>query len=115
MGGKRKPEFHTGERCYITEIVNDAAWPEFSIARCRVAPGSTTQLHAVAVHEIYIIESGSGLMHLGDTPPFPVAAGDTIAIPRHVAQSIANTGDDDLVFRCVCAPKFSPDCYTSLE
>jgi mannose-6-phosphate isomerase-like protein (cupin superfamily) len=115
MGGKAKPEIYTGERCYITEIVNEPAWPEFSIARCRVEPGATTQLHTVTVHEIYVIERGSGRMHLGNTPSFDVRAGDTVTIPKNVTQSISNTGSEDLVFCCVCAPKFSQDCYTSLE
>ena len=36
-------------------------------------------------------------------------------IPRDTAQSVANTGDTDLVFLCLCTPRFSLDCYTSLE
>lgn len=115
MSGKSKPEVYTSERCYITEIINADAWPEFSIARCRVTPGVTTQHHALAVHEVYVIESGTGRMHLGDDPAFDVAAGSTVSIPRGVAQNISNTGTDDLVFTCVCAPRFSQNCYTSLE
>jgi len=115
MTEKAKPEFWTGERCYISELVNDPGWPEFSIARTRVEPGVTTQLHALAVHEVYVIESGSGRMTVGDAAPFPVGPGDSVTIPQHVAQSIENTGKDDLVFLCVCAPRFSQECYTSKE
>lgn len=115
MGGKEKPEVYVGERCYITEIVNDVAWPEFSIARCRVEPGTTTQLHSVAVHEIYVIESGSGHMRIGEAAPFEVSSGDVVNIPKHAVQSIENTGEEDLVFMCVCAPRFSQDYYTSRE
>lgn len=115
MTGKAKPEAWTSERCFIAEIVNDDAWPEFSLARCRVEPGVTTALHALAVHEVYVVERGTGLMYVGEEPPFPVAAGDTVTISQHVAQRIRNTGDDDLVFLCACTPRFSADCYTSLE
>ena len=32
-----------------------------------------------------------------------------------IAQSIANTGDDDLVFLCICTPRFQWPNYESLE
>lgn len=115
MGGKSKPEVWTSERCYITEVLNEETWPEFSIARCRVEPGVTTELHALSVHEVYVIERGNGLMRVGEAPPYKVGPGDTVTIPRYAAQSLANTGTGDLVFTCVCTPKFSQNCYTSLE
>jgi len=115
MKQKAKPEVWTDERCYITELINDASWPEFSIARTRVEPGVTTQLHALSVHEVYVIESGTGLMTVGDDTPFSVGPGDIVTIPKRAAQSIENTGTNDLVFVCVCTPKFSQECYTSLE
>ena len=115
MAEKAKPEVWTEERCFIAELVNSPAWPEFSLARCRVEPGVTTQLHALSVHEVYVIREGAGLMYLGDQPPFEVRPGDSVTIPKQVAQRISNTGDADLVFECVCSPRFSPDCYTSLE
>ena len=115
MTKKSKPEFWTGERCFITELVNDDAWPEFSLARTRVEPGVTTQLHALSVHEVYVIESGTGRMTVGDAAPFPVGPGATVTIPKHEAQSIENTGTNDLIFICLCTPRFSQECYTSLE
>jgi mannose-6-phosphate isomerase-like protein (cupin superfamily) len=115
MRDKSKPEFYTDERCYITELLNDARYPQVSLARCRVKPGVTTQLHALAVHEFYVLQSGTGLMRIGDKAPFDVGEGDTVSIPKGIAQNVTNTGDGDLVFLCVCAPRFSQDCYTSLE
>jgi mannose-6-phosphate isomerase-like protein (cupin superfamily) len=115
MHGKSKPEVWTRERCFITELVNDSAWPEFSLARCRVESDVTTELHALSVHEIYVIESGSGLMSVGSEAPFRVGPGDTVTIPQHEPQQIANTGDGDLVFLCVCAPRFEESSYTPLE
>ena len=117
MRNKRKPppEFWTSERCYITELLNDAEQPEVSIARARVEPGVTTELHALSVAEWYILEQGHGLMCVGDEPPFSVGPGDAVAIPKDAAQRITNTGHDDLTFLCVCVPNFSRECYTSLE
>lgn len=112
---KSKAEVWTVERCFITELVNTASQPEVSMARSRVEPGVTTQLHQLSVHEWYVIESGHGLMRVGDEPPCPVGPGDTVAIPKHVAQQITNTGHEDLSFLCICTPKFSQECYTSLE
>jgi mannose-6-phosphate isomerase-like protein (cupin superfamily) len=117
MTDKAKPysEIWTIERCYITELVNTARQPEVSLARTRVEPGVTTQLHQLSVHEWYVIESGHGLMRVGDEAPYPVGPGDTITIAKHTAQQITNTGDEDLRFLCICTPKFSQECYTSLE
>jgi mannose-6-phosphate isomerase-like protein (cupin superfamily) len=115
MGKEAKPEVWTSERCFISELINEETWPEFSIARTRVEPGVTTQLHALSVHEIYVIESGIGLMTVGDATPFPVGPGEVVTIPERVAQRIENSGSVDLLFLCVCTPKFSRECYTSLE
>jgi mannose-6-phosphate isomerase-like protein (cupin superfamily) len=115
MTDKAKPEVWTSERCFISELINDHAWPEFSLAHTRVEPGVTTQLHALSVHEVYVIESGTGLMTVGDSAPFPVGPGEIVTIPKHVAQRIQNTGPTDLLFICVCTPRFSRECYTSLE
>ena len=117
MSSKRKPppEFWTSERCYITELLNDVEQPEVSIARARVEPGVTTELHTLSVAEWYVLEQGQGLLQVGDGEPFAVRSGDTITVPKGVAQRVTNTGRDDLVFLCVCVPKFSQECYTSLE
>ena len=115
MGDKTKPEVWTRERCFVTELINDAAWPELSLARCRVEPGITTELHVLSLHEFYVIESGQGLMQVGDEVPFEVAPGATVTIPQQTPQRITNTGKEDLVFLCVCAPRFTPENYTPAE
>lgn len=117
MTFKAKPgqEVYTDERCYITELLNCDSQPEVSIARTRVEPGVTTQLHQLSVFEWYVIETGQGLMRVGDATPFAVGTGDTVAIPKHAAQQITNGGEEDLIFLCVCTPRFSHECYTSLE
>ncbi len=113
-GGVRE-EVQTGERCFITELMNHPAIPEVSLSQCRVPPGKTTQLHRLSVKEWYVIGKGSGLMEIGAEDPFEIGPGDTVAIPAGTTQQITNTGDSDLFFQCVCIPRFTPECYESLE
>ena len=113
---KNQPEFFTGERCYITEILNDPANCDLSLARCRVLPGVTTQLHALsAVCETYLIEHGTGVMDGGAGRELAVAPGDTVTIAPGQAQRIRNTSEVDLVFMVICRPRFTPECYVNLE
>ena len=116
MSNKAIPdEVWTSECCFIAELLNNEQTSEVSVARARVEPGVSTTLHSVSVAEWYVIESGTGLMTMGKETPRRVAAGDAVAIPRGVAQNIRNDGDCDLIFLCVCAPRFTQECYTSLE
>ena len=108
-------EFPTRERLFIREYLNDPALPGLSVARARVEPGVTTELHALSVDEWYIILDGTGRVTVGDGEPQAVGADDVVAIPAGTPQQIENTGEVDLVFQCVCRPRFTPDCYRSLE
>lgn len=111
-GGK---EFWTEERCYITELLNDPASPDASLAIARVEPGVTTQLHKlVGVSERYILRKGTGVVEV-DGVAQSVCVGDQAVIPAGGAQRITNTGDVDLEFYCLCVPRFRPECYVSLE
>ena len=110
-----REEFATREGCFITELLNSAAVPASSLARARVEPGVTTELHSLDVDEWYVIESGRGRVEVGDAAPLAVQPGDSVAIPAGVAQRIANDGDSDLVFLCLCVPRFRPQGYRPLE
>lgn len=108
-------ELWTSERCYIRELINDASIPDFSLAQTRVRPGVVTELHVLRVNEWYVILAGSGVVEVDGGPATEVGPGDTVEIPAGIAQRITNTGKTDLLFQCVCLPRFTPDCYTSLE
>lgn len=108
-------EIWTSERCYIRERINAASVPGFSLADTRVEPGVTTELHSLSVDEWYCITQGSGLMEVDGGQGIEVGPGDTVEIPAGASQRISNTGDIDLLFQCVCVPRFTPDCYKSLE
>ena len=111
---KPAEEILTDERCYIRELLNEAAVPQVSLAETRVAPGITTELHRLSVAEWYIIREGEGLMDL-DGEQFAVRPGDIVAISPHSPQRITNTGSGNLEFLCLCLPAFRPECYESLE
>jgi len=109
-------EFSTPERCSILEVWNDARDSAASIARARVAPGATTQWHRLhGVIERYLIVEGSGFVEVGNSIAQAVSPGDVVVVPAEVAQRIRNTGTDNLVFYCICSPRFTPECYESLE
>jgi mannose-6-phosphate isomerase-like protein (cupin superfamily) len=107
-------EVPTPENCFILEIANDPGDPDVSIARARVLPAVTTDWHRVeGIDERYVIVRGIGRVEIGDLPPTIVGEGDVVRIPANTPQRIANIGDDDLVFFCVCTPRFVPSAYVS--
>ncbi|MBI5583199.1 MAG: cupin domain-containing protein [Deltaproteobacteria bacterium] len=109
-------EFFTPEGCYILELSNTPADPQASIARARVLPGATTRWHLVkGTRERYVILEGRGWVEVGDLPPQEVGPGDVVVIPPDCRQRIANMGGQDLVFLCLCTPRFMPEAYEDLE
>jgi len=109
-------EFDTPERCRILKIWDDDRDGSVSVARATVKPGITTQSHRLrGVDERYLILQGSGMVIVGETDPQHVGPGDVVIVPAGTPQQINNTGNTDLVFYCICTPRFSPDCYESLE
>jgi len=107
-------EFATQENCFILELANDASDPDMSIARARVRPGVTTEWHRLeGIVERYIIIGGRGRVDIGDLPATVVSEGDIVRIPANVPQRITNVGNEDLVFLCVCTPRFVQSAYVS--
>ncbi len=103
------------ERCYIRELINHKSIPDFSLAQTRVKPGVVTELHKLQVREWYVIMEGTGLVEINGGPTTEVGPGDTVEIPAGISQRITNTGETDLLFQCVCLPRFRPDCYEAVE
>ncbi len=109
-------EFYTDECCYITELHNTEADETCSIARARVKPGVTTRLHKLeATIERYVILEGAARVRVGDATPVEVQALDVVNIAAGTEQSITNTGDADLIFLCICTPRFRQQDYVALE
>ncbi len=115
---KAKPmeEYYFDEGCFILELSNSSADPTVSIARATVKPGVTTKLHCLTgVIERYVILSGCGLVEIAGLPKQELAPGDVVVIPPEYAQRISNQSDSDLIFLAICTPRFTPECYLSLE
>lgn len=109
-------EFYTSERCKITELLNKSIDEDCSIAKASVAPGVSTQLHALqGTTERYIILQGQGHVTINGQKPLPVAYLDTVLIPPDTSQKITNTGTVELEFLCICTPRFKPENYHNLE
>jgi mannose-6-phosphate isomerase-like protein (cupin superfamily) len=104
-------EYQTSERCFIAE---NSSEPAISIARARVESGVTTAPHHLkATQEIYIITAGEGRVTVGKLPPTEVGVGDVVVIPAGTSQKMTNTGKGDLVFYCICTPRFTDGCYVA--
>ena len=109
-------EYLTPEGCYILKYPNEEADEDASIARARVPPGVTTQWHRLdGIEERYVILSGRGRVEVTGLAPADVGPGDVVRIPAYAAQRIANTGAADLVFYCVCTPRFRQEKYEVCE
>lgn len=118
--GVRRPdevrEIPTDERCHILELSGRADDPALSIARARVEPGVTTELHVLEIDERYVIVEGSGVVEVGGVEE-AVGPGDVVLIPAGVPQRVANPDarDRDLVFYCLCTPPWRPEAYRALD
>ena len=109
-------EFHTDEHCCIVELSNTGADEQCSIARARVSPGVTTRLHSLrGIVERYVVLEGEGVVEIDGGPPATLRPLDVAVIPAGAAQRITNTGQSDLIFLCVCTPRFRSDSYNALE
>jgi len=109
-------EYATEERCFILEVANDDGDAAVSIARARVAPGVSTEFHKLLdIEERYIIVAGEGTVEIGDLAPTEVVPGDVVRIPAGIRQRITNSGTTDLVFFCVCTPRFRTESYVLVK
>ena len=109
-------EFHTDEGGYIVEVHNRMEDEGCSIVRARVVPGVTTQIHSLSgIDERYVILEGEGLVEVGAAAPARVRPLDVVAIAASTSQRITNVGTTDLIFLCVCTPRFRRDAYVCVE
>jgi mannose-6-phosphate isomerase-like protein (cupin superfamily) len=106
-------EYLTPEHCYIFENWSS---PKVSIARARIEPSVTTvPHHLIEVDEYYLIAQGEGVVKIGSLKPQKVGVGDVVFVPAFTSQSVTNTGKTDLIFHCICTPKFTESCYVDEE
>jgi len=78
-----------------------------SLAEARISVGSKTQLHRHhKSEELYHVTAGIGIMTLAEKT-FSVQQGDTVCILPGTAHCIENTGTEDLIILCCCAPAYA--------
>ncbi len=112
--GCREECFFDDEGCFIVEYYNTPSDSAVSVARARVPAGGGTALHRLeGVCERYCILHGEGIVEV-DGVRRVVRASDTVLIPPGASQRIVNCGSGDLVFLCICTPRFTPECYVPL-
>ena len=75
-----------------------------------------TRLHSVrATAERYVILEGEGSVEVDGQTAVAVGPLAIVNIPAGVPQRITNTGSRDLVFLCICTPRFEMRNYLDLE
>jgi mannose-6-phosphate isomerase-like protein (cupin superfamily) len=110
------PEREIRERCLISEVSNDAGDQALSVARARVLAGEATAWHRLrGIDERYLIISGRGRAEVEDLASAELGPGDVVRIPAGSRQRIVNLGLEDLIFYCLCTPRFREACYEHLE
>jgi mannose-6-phosphate isomerase-like protein (cupin superfamily) len=110
-----KKEYFIEEGCFITEILNTHLEPNISIAKARLEAGKRTKSHKlIGTKEYYQIIKGRGKACIGDNEIF-VEKGDVVSIDIEEPQYIVNLGDEDLIFTCICHPRFLQKNYLQLE
>ena len=111
VNSSASPEIFIAEGCFIVEVWNTEEDPDLSVARARVVAHTETLWHYLDVDERYFISEGTGVMEIEGESPVVVTPGDVIAIPAGVAQRIRNETDHELIFYCLCTPRFKPGTY----
>lgn len=108
--GQCRP-FTTEDGSEIRELLahRNSAIRNQSLAEATLRAGQKTRAHYhPKAEEIYYILHGQGRMRLGGMER-EVGPGDAIAIPPGTPHQISQTGNDDLIFLCCCAPGYEAE------
>jgi mannose-6-phosphate isomerase-like protein (cupin superfamily) len=103
--------FITKDTSEIREILapRNSSIKRQSLAEARLLPGRSTEEHYhIQTEEIYYILSGKGQMII-DGERRDVRKHYGIAILPGARHKITNTGKEDLIFLCCCAPAYEHD------
>ncbi len=77
-----------------------------SLAEARVKPGKKTEPHLhKKSEEIYQVLSGKGILRIEDEE-YEIERGLAVIIMPGQVHSLVNTGKEDLVVTCCCAPAY---------
>lgn len=108
-------EYFFEEGCHIIEVMNQDEEPNLSFAQARVEIGQKTRLHELKqTTEYYYITQGQGVATVSNQR-FVLSKGDLLKIGPGESQMIENTGAEDLIFMCICQPRFEPRNYVDTD
>ena len=111
------PSFTTKDGSSIRELLayRNSNIRNQSLAEATIpVGGSTAEHYHPKAEEIYYILKGIGKMKIGDETR-EVGPLDAIAIPPGESHKIWNTGGEDLVMLCCCAPCYEHEDTVLLE
>ncbi len=100
--------FETKDGSTIREIMayRNSSCERMSLAEATVQPGEETIPHYHGdSEEIYYFLSGSGEMGVGGERE-GVGPRDAVYIPPETEHWVANSGEEALVFLCICCPPY---------
>lgn len=99
-------EFVAGDGAILREHYNPNTMNidlNHSLAYAKVLPNRKTKPHSLKTTEIYVIQSGKGIMHI-DENAFDVQTSDAVVIPPNAVQYIENNSEQELTFFCIVEP-----------
>jgi mannose-6-phosphate isomerase-like protein (cupin superfamily) len=99
-------EIIANDGCRLRELLNpahDGSPLPYSLALAVVAPGQATHPHWLGQHEVYLVISGRGRMHIGAESD-ELGPGDSVVIPPGAHQWIENIGSGELSFAALVSP-----------
>jgi mannose-6-phosphate isomerase-like protein (cupin superfamily) len=102
------PPFVTKDGSEIRELMayRNSACKTLSLAEATIHPGRSTDLHRHPVcEEVYYFLRGTGRQRCGDETR-DVGPGDVVLHPPGRLHQTWNTGEEPLVFLCVCCPPY---------
>ena len=111
------PAFTTKDGSTIRELLahRNSVIRNQSLAEATIPVGGATAEHYHSkTEEIYYILKGHGKMTIGDEKRL-IKPLDAIAIPPGAPHKIWNTGSEDLVLLCCCAPAYEHEDTVLLE
>ena len=101
--------YTTKDGSQVCELMHPAVHgnKKLSFAQAVIEPGCATipHMHKIS-EEIYHVAQGVGMMALGEEE-FSLGPGDTVCISPNLIHSVENTGHEQLIIYCCCAPPYS--------
>jgi mannose-6-phosphate isomerase-like protein (cupin superfamily) len=76
-----------------------------TITHVALEPGAVSERHAhVRSEQIWIVESGEGVLLLGDGGAEPIRAGDIVRTPAGDIHGVVNSGHEPLAYLAITTP-----------